>query len=171
MQISSQADIPKDIHVLTRAIIIHNDHILCAYDPRLKTASGDPVFYYLPGGHIEYQESATDSLIRELSEETGEQITVKGFIGAFERSWLNTPQSVKCHKHEISLVFKAVLDNKKDDALPSITSKENHKVAFVWLELKNIQNYDIRPSLLKDNIHNWLTVPSEHVFKSVMHIK
>ena len=28
-------------------------------------------FYYLPGGHIEFKESANNALIREIEEETG----------------------------------------------------------------------------------------------------
>lgn len=160
-----------DIHVITRAVITQRNHILCAYDPRLKTSEGTPVFYYLPGGHIEYQEGAVDALARELLEETGQEILVQGFIGSFERSWLTTPQSVKCHKHEISLVFKASFHEQSSDALPVITSKEPHKVAFAWLPLETINTYELRPALLKDNLETWLAMSSDHAFKSVMHIK
>lgn len=164
------ADFSKEIHVLTRAVIIQNNHILCAYDPRLRTSTGEPVFYYLPGGHVEYQESAADSVVRELYEETGEHVQVDRFIGLFERSWDGTPQSLKCHKHEVTLVYKAMFKSLSEKDLPVITSRENHKVAFEWLPLEEIGNKDLRPDLLKNNLDVWLAKSSDHVFKSMMHI-
>ena len=160
----------NDIHVVARAVIVQNNHILCAYDPRLTTSAGTPVFYYLPGGHIEYQEYAADALVRELFEETGCDIEVEGFIGAFERSWLNTPQSLKCHKHEISLIFKASLQHNSHETLPTVVSKEPHKVAFAWLPLEMIHTFDLRPALLQENLQTWLHSTSDHLFKSMMHI-
>ena len=54
------------IHVLVRAVIIDQDNILLCQTLDLPVS-----FYFLPGGHVEHEESASSALIRELSEETG----------------------------------------------------------------------------------------------------
>lgn len=59
-------------HVLSRAAIIHDDKILLC-----KTLDLEISFYFLPGGHIEHSESAEDSLLRELKEETSADCKIK----------------------------------------------------------------------------------------------
>ena len=64
----------KGIHVLSRGVIVDQGHILLAYDPRphpFHYYELNRHFYDLPGGHIEFQESAENALIREIKEETG----------------------------------------------------------------------------------------------------
>ena len=56
----------NNIHVLSRAIILDQEHILVC-----KTRDLPISFYFLPGGHIEHGESAEAAVIRELLEESG----------------------------------------------------------------------------------------------------
>lgn len=47
------------IHVLARAVIIDQDNILLCQTLDLPVS-----FYFLPGGHVEHEESASSALIR-----------------------------------------------------------------------------------------------------------
>ncbi len=72
----------KGIHVLSRGVIVDQGHILLAYDPRPQPYHYYELnrhFYYLPGGHIDFQESAENALIREIKEETGLDATIEQF--------------------------------------------------------------------------------------------
>lgn len=69
----------NNIHVLSRAMIIDQRHILLC-----KTLDLPVIFYFLPGGHVEHGESVETSLLRELMEETGAQYKIKRFLGCLE---------------------------------------------------------------------------------------
>jgi ADP-ribose pyrophosphatase YjhB (NUDIX family) len=56
------------IHVLSRAVVLDQEHILLC-----KTLDLPKAFYFLPGGHVEHGESATETVLRELQEEAGAQ--------------------------------------------------------------------------------------------------
>ncbi|MDP1975362.1 MAG: NUDIX domain-containing protein, partial [Alphaproteobacteria bacterium] len=56
----------NNIHVLSRAVIIDQDHILLC-----KTLDLQINFYFLPGGHVEHGESVCEAVLRELKEESG----------------------------------------------------------------------------------------------------
>ena len=44
---------------------------------------------FLPGGHVEFGESAKDALVREIDEELGITCTVGKFLGLVEHKWMN----------------------------------------------------------------------------------
>jgi 8-oxo-dGTP diphosphatase len=93
------------IHVVARALILHNDELLLAYDlrpePRHYYELNVP-FYYLPGGHIEFKESAENAVLREIYEETGYDATIERFLEILEHSWECLGDAVYCHTHEIN---------------------------------------------------------------------
>lgn len=156
------------IHVLSRAVIIHNDHLLLAYDPRTEPNHYYELnvpFYYLPGGHIEFKESAEDALMREIYEETGYHATTERFFGIIEHSWKFPGDEICCHTHEINLIFKV---NLKEGASPiPIAQKEDH-VALQWIPLSSINDIDLRPNILKNLIPQWLSGNKMGIFQSVM---
>jgi len=117
--------------------------------------------YYLPGGHIEFAEPASQALKRELVEETGQQITVGPLLLTTE----NTFNDGKHDHHEINLVFHAELadsqlfhveqlgDSKSAaggsvGGLPTIESREPH-IAFEWIDLAAVSGLDIRPMQIR----------------------
>ena len=72
-----------NIHILSRGIVIAQGHILLAYDPRPNPNHYYELnrhFYYLPGGHIDLQESAENALMREIKEETGFDTRIERFF-------------------------------------------------------------------------------------------
>src|ERR1700734_1204151 len=95
------------IHVLSRAVIIDQQHILVC-----KTLDLPISFYFLPGGHVEHEESAESAVIREVFEESGSQCTIKRFLGCLEYSFEPGHSSI-CHNHEYNLIFEGESDSLK----------------------------------------------------------
>ena len=146
----------QNIHVLSRAVIVNDGHILLAYDPRdvpMHYYELMTPFYYLPGGHIEYQESVEAALQREMVEETGYEAHIEDFLGVVEYSWNFPGDEVCCHTHEINLIFKAKFT--ENIGISKISQKEEH-VALKWIPLSQLQSIDLRPEDLKELIPEWL---------------
>ena len=70
----------EHIEHIARALIRMGDDVLLA-----RTKGADNTF--LPGGHIEFGESAEGALIRELQEELGLIAVVQNFRGAVEHTF------------------------------------------------------------------------------------
>jgi len=128
-------------------------------------------YLYLPGGHIEFAEPASEALRRELMEETNQKITVGPLLLTTE----STFHDGQSDHHEINLIFQAQLDTKLfhveqftqishsaaneggdggndggcgSGGLPAIGSAESH-IDFVWVDLAAVTDLDIRPTHLK----------------------
>ena len=135
---------------------MRDGYILLAYDPRnnpMHYYELNKRFFYLPGGHIEFQESAEKAAVREIMEETGYKAKIVRFLGTIENAWSFSGDEICCHTHEIQLVFQA--------DIPGITpnmkfpQKEAH-VAFEWVAVDKLCDVDIRPSIMKNRIAQWL---------------
>lgn len=97
------------IHITSRGVITHNSHLLVCYDPRPQPEHYydlGKTFYYLPGGHVDFEEGAKQALVREIKEEAGYDSTIERFLGVFEHSWKPREKVEYCHTHEINLIFK-----------------------------------------------------------------
>ncbi len=132
----------NNIHVVSRAIILDQEHILLC-----KTINRPNNFYFLPGGHIEHKESAKEALLRELLEETGDIFRVENFLGCFEH--ISNPDNKGIHDHEYNFIFKAESDHFKFGK--SITQLEEN-IELLWMPLNKINEIDFRPETLKKNI-------------------
>ena len=63
-----------------RAVLIDDDKILVFF--RRKIINGKEITYYaIPGGHLEYDESLEETVIREIKEEVNLDITILGYLG------------------------------------------------------------------------------------------
>ena len=144
------------IHVLARAVIVNEGHILLAYDPRKNPYHYYELskhFYTLPGGHVEWQESAQKALVREIREELGKDIAIERFVGVIEHAWHFPGDSVCCHTHEVNLVFQC--DGSAFDRTIIPPQREAH-VAFEWACLESIDTIDLRPTRLRNALKDWL---------------
>src|SRR5262245_58154462 len=108
----------QDIHVIARAVILKEDHVLVA---RCKDASNT----FLPGGHVESGEPMHNAIARELDEEFGERSVVLDYIGAIEHSFSENAVT----QHEINHVFRVELSNVT--GLRAVASRESH-LEFFW---------------------------------------
>ncbi|MCX6736259.1 MAG: NUDIX domain-containing protein [Candidatus Parcubacteria bacterium] len=123
--------------VIARAIILDEEKkrvLFCS--PK------DKHYYYLPGGHIEFTETAKKALRRELLEETGVKTTDVqfAFAGTSENTFIQKGQP----RHEINLYFTA----DKITLGEKMPSKEEH-ILFSWLPLSEISRFPILPESIK----------------------
>lgn len=147
------------IHVLSRAVILDQDHILLC-----KTLDLPISFYFLPGGHVEHGESVETSLLRELVEEAGVTCKIKRFLGCLEHSFEPGHNSI-CHNHEYNFVFEAESEDLKVGR--EILPLEDH-IGLVWMPLSKIAEIDLRAEPLRTLLPEWLKASPNDAFKSVM---
>jgi len=147
------------IHILSRALIIDQDHILLC-----KTLDLPVPFYFLPGGHIEHGESAETAVLRELMEESGFEGKIKRFLGCFENSFEPGHSSI-CHNHEYNLIFEVVLEGLK---FPTPIPQREAHIELVWIPLASLNTLDVRPQLLGTCLLGWLALSSNDAFQSTM---
>ena len=125
------------IELAVRAIIINKNKILLC---QLKNSR----YYFLPGGHIEFGETAENSLHRELKEEFGAAIIDSKVIGLVENFFIS--KNIK--HHEINLIYYTHLKS-----IP-IKSLEKHLLIY-WLPLTDIKKIHLEPRVLGQAIIVW----------------
>ncbi len=86
----------ESIRVRVAAIIVRDDSILLVRHQR-----DDKTYWLLPGGGIEYGESAGDALVRELMEEASVTIRIKDLV------YVNDSVPPDRHRHVLNLCFTA----------------------------------------------------------------
>ncbi|WP_341761238.1 NUDIX domain-containing protein [Candidatus Tisiphia endosymbiont of Thecophora atra] len=118
------------IYVIVRAYIREGDYVLVAN-------SGSHLF--LLGGHVRYQETVYQALLREIAEEIGTiDPIINDFIGVVENLWDNNGKPF----HEQSFVFKVhshSLSKNKE-----VISKEQH-LTFHWEKFSNLAHKNFLP--------------------------
>lgn len=136
------------IEFIARGILLDGSRILLCFNPNKE-------YYYLPGGHIEFGESAAYALRRELMEECDLPITVGPLVMVDEHSF----QTKKRLHHEMNLVFHV------EHLPPTGTDSGNRKkpksadwrdvrslepdLEIRWVDLAAAVDLDIRPESAK----------------------
>lgn len=99
-------------------------------------------YLYLPGGHVDFLESAAQAVEREFLEECG--VAVKS--GSLALVSEGTFPTKKRWHHEVNLVFhvepRTALNPKRVKSL-------EEEIAFIWTELAAVPDLDIRPTAVK----------------------
>lgn len=152
-------DTKNNIHVLSRAVIINKNHILLC-----KTLNLAINFYFLPDGHVEHGESLKSALLRELTEEVGGKCIIKRFLGCLEYNFKPDNSNI-CHNHEYNFIFEVASETLTINS--EIPQLETH-IKLVWVPFDKINSIDFRANPLKDLLPKWLSLPTNHIFQSMM---
>ena len=131
----------KNIEICVRAIIQTKGKILICRHREKK-------YYFFPGGHVDFRETAETALVRELKEELNIVVKKLTFIGIVENIYIEKKDKHKEHRgkhHEINLVFKVSVGKVKDKSL------EDH-IDFILLDKKDFQKTKVLPVSLQKNI-------------------
>ncbi|MCL4559727.1 MAG: NUDIX hydrolase [Chloroflexi bacterium] len=108
------------------------------YEGKILVAEGydaikHEIFYRPLGGGIQFGETGKDTIVRELKEEIGADVTDLHYLGTFENLFtLNGEPG-----HEIVLVYRGTLDDPSNFAYPRFLGKEDNDQPFyaAWISL------------------------------------
>ncbi|MBC5637271.1 NUDIX domain-containing protein [Ornithinibacillus sp. BX22] len=131
----------KPFHHLARGILIKDNKLLVGKAKGYQNT-------FLPGGHIEFGESAKDALVREIREELGMRCTVGEFLGLVEHKWMNQG-ILNC---EINQLFNIEME---DLAMENPQSIEEH-IEFFWVSVYELERYHLQPFLLRTMIKGYV---------------
>ncbi len=127
------------IEFIARGVLLHETTVLACTN--LKRG-----YHYLPGGHIEFGESAQSALTREFVEETGVSLNVGRLLLTAEERFHDGERL----RHEINLVFH--VEHTEDSR--RIQSQET-SIGFEWLSAEALRCSDFRPSSIKAWLLGW----------------
>lgn len=135
-----------EIELLARGVYVRDGKVLVCHNRKKANC-------YLPGGHIDYGESAKRALKREIREELGLRCTVGRFLGAVEHTF-------KYHgkrTYEINLVFEMDLGKVRPPKQPRSMEK---KLEFLWIGLGGLKQAGFEPAVLAPLLRKWMRTPT-----------
>lgn len=130
------------VEVLARGVCVKQNALLVCH-----TAGADNT--YLPGGHVEFCESAPESLVREMREECGVDSRAGRFLGAIEHTFM---QKGRPHA-EINLVFALQVPGLEPGV--AVQTQEAH-LDFRWVPLSQLAEARLEPAALRELIPRWV---------------
>ena len=108
-------------------------------------------YTYLPGGHVEFGETASAALVREMREELQMRVDVDNFLGALESVFV---QDGETH-HEMNLIFgissPMLVRRLKVPSAPSV----EEKIEFQWRPVNMLAAAHLLPRALRTLIPQW----------------
>ena len=120
------------IETIARGIAIRDGKVLLCRGKGAKST-------YLPGGHIEFGETAREALVREVKEELGVDATAGEFVGVLENSF---DQHGKRHC-EINLIYRL-------DLAADATESQEDWISFEWRDLSDLDEANLLPAAMRD---------------------
>ena len=121
--------------------------VLLRGDKILLQRERDGTEYAVPGGHVQFGETAAQSLIREYKEETGADIYCQRLIWIEETFWKWGEKDA----HTIAFYYLITLKNDLDIPDSYIEShKDNCNVMLMWVPVDEMKEMTVYPQFIKD---------------------
>ena len=125
----------NNIEFIARGVLIRGTEVLLCQN--LKHG-----YFYLPGGHVEFAESARVAVEREFLEETGLRVRALELALVSEGVFATKKRS----HHELNLVFH--VEPTAGVPREGIRSRED-AIGFSWIDLAVVPELDVRPLTAK----------------------
>lgn len=120
------------IEFIARAVIVEKGCVLLCQNRKRG-------YFYLPGGHVEFGESAAQAAARELMEEAGLVIKPRDCLCVQEHMFKQKGK----RRHEVNVLLRASIPGTRR-SLPPVRSLEEH-IAFSWVAVGDLERIDLRP--------------------------
>ncbi len=124
-----------EIEVIARGVMVKDGMLLACRNVRRGNL-------YLPGGHVDFGESARAALEREVMEEMGLRSRAGKFLGVCEYTYKRKGR-VTC---EVNFVFELRIPALKPSS--RVRSREK-KLAFDWVPVKDLKKSKLLPDILR----------------------
>ncbi len=137
-----------NVEVIARGVCVVDGQLLLCHGKRSALS-------YLPGGHVEFRETARQALVREIREELGRDAEAGRFLGCCEHAF---EQKGVPHA-EINLVFELTIPRLAPGA-PVEAAEE--WIGFRWQPLDQLDEAALEPAPLRKLVAEWLQSPGGH---------
>lgn len=144
------------INLIVRALVLNSGHILLV-KPSSSNGDFSQELCFLPGGHVEHGESATNALRRELNEELGLDCDIEECVGSLECTWDRKGSLY----HELNLIFFSNHPSLDVNKIPH--SQERH-IQFFWHPVNALDEVAILPKSLSSAIPKWIQKEDNYTF-------
>ncbi len=152
------------IEVISRVLVVERGHVLlCKHAKRGYT--------YLPGGHVEFGESASDAGARELMEEAGLKVKIGACVLVEEHSF----EQKGTRRHEVNFVFVAKCAKATSTpggstlrVIPDAVASLEKGIEFVWWPVNSLTKADLKPASMVTVIGELVKKKRGVVWRSAM---
>lgn len=134
----------------TAGIAIHNNKLLVH-------RTSDMNFWALPGGRVEMGEKTSDTLVREMKEETGWTVKVGELVYVAENFFIHEGKNY----HEIGFYYKMefsedcpLIYTSEFEGIEENIYAEGVKLIYQWVPIESLDEVLLYPSFLRDGLKN-----------------
>ena len=128
--------VPDSVEILARGVALRGDDVLVCRNVKHG-------YCFLPGGHVEPGEAASEACAREFMEESGMAVRVGPLLLVAEARFEQAGRS----RHEINLVFHVEPDAA---SWPQDVPSLERKIAFEWVARDQLHAERFLPAFMAD---------------------